>query len=156
MIASSYAPYILRESHTLNILQSRIHGLDHWWRVWKNAQLLIRDEPSADLEVIGMYAMFHDSMRVNDGDDPDHGVRGYKLWERNHQIHGHDVLLRRQKEIFFEACAEHNKGYTSSNPTIAVCWDADRLDLHRMGIWPDARLMSTQDGINLTMNRITP
>jgi uncharacterized protein len=156
MIVSQYVPYVLQESHTLNVLQSRLHGLDHWFRVWKNAQLLIGKEPKASLEVIALYALFHDSMRLNDGIDPDHGFRGYKLWERFHQKHDHkDFLSEHEKELFFEACTEHNKGYQTTNPTIAVCWDADRLDLHRKGIWPDVRFMSTQDGISLCMTRIT-
>jgi uncharacterized protein len=141
----------------LNVLQSRLHGLDHWFRVWKNAQLLTGNEPTADLEVVGLFALFHDSMRMNDVSDPDHGLRGYKLWERFHQLHGREGFLsHKQREMFFEACAEHNKGYRTTDPTIAVCWDADRLDLHRVGIWPDSQFMSTQDGINLTMTRITP
>lgn len=156
MIAAQCVPYVLRESTTLNVLQSRVHGLDHWFRVWKNAQMLI-GQARADLEVIGLYALFHDSMRLNDGSDPDHGLRGFKLWERLHQLHGREGFLdHRQKELFFEACTEHSNGFRSIDPTIAMCWDADRLDLHRKGIWPDSRFMSTQDGINLTMNRINP
>ena len=46
------------ESTTLNVLQSRVHGLDHWFRVWQNAQLLIGSEPTADLEVVALYALF--------------------------------------------------------------------------------------------------
>jgi len=153
MIASLYVPYVLRESHTLNVLQSRTHGLDHWWRVWKNAEILVRKEITADLEVVALFALFHDSMRVSDRDDPDHGVHGYELWERVRQLHGHDVLAQRQREVFFEACAEHNQGLKSKDPTIAVCWDADRLDLPRLGIWPDVHVMSTPAARDLTINR---
>jgi hypothetical protein len=32
------------------------------------------------------------------------------------------------------------------NPTIGCCWDADRLDLSRVGIEPDTELMSTDAG----------
>lgn len=156
MIATQYVPYVLRESHTLNVLQSRIHGLDHWFRVWQNAQLLIGKEPTVDLQVVALYALFHDSMRMNDGKDQGHGLRGYHMWDRFHQLHGrNEFLSHRQRELFFEACAEHDQGLRSTNPTIAVCWDADRLDLPRKGIWPDVRFMSTQDGINLCMTRIT-
>jgi uncharacterized protein len=155
MIVSQCLPYVLHESYTLNVLQSRLHGLDHWFRVWKNAQLLTGRGSYADLEVVALYALFHDSMRMNDGRDPEHGFRGYKLWERFNRLHDvKQFLTQSQQETLVEACTEHNQGLRSTNSTIAVCWDADRLDLHRKGIWPDARLMSTQEGINLTMNRI--
>jgi uncharacterized protein len=154
MIASRCAPFVLHESHTLNVLQSRLHGLDHWFRVWQNAQLLSGKGTNADLEVVGLYALFHDSMRVNDGLD---SGRGYNLWERiNQRLDLGRFLSQRQNEQLFEACAEHSNGLRSMDPTIAVCWDADRLDLHRKGVWPDARFMSTQDSIDLTMNRLRP
>lgn len=157
MIAAQCVPYVLRESHTLNVLQSRVHGLDHWFRVWQNAQLLIESEPGVDLEIVALFALFHDSMRVNDHDDPNHGLHGYKLWERfyHHRDHGR-LLSQRQREVFFEACVDHNIGATSTDPTIAVCWDADRLDIHRVGIWPDAKYMSTSAASSLVMTRIFP
>jgi len=147
------------ESTTLNVLQSRVHGLDHWFRVWQNAQLLIGSEPTADLEVVALYALFHDSMRVNDGKDEGHGMRGYALWERIDQRYDKclsQLLTEKRRELFFEACVQHSDGIRSTNPTIAICWDADRMDLHRKGIWPDARYMSTQDALSLIMTRIAP
>jgi uncharacterized protein len=155
MIASQCVPFVLHESHTLNVLQSRLHGLDHWWRVWKNAQLLTNHDTPADLEVVGLYALFHDSMRLNDGEDYGHGLRGYKLWERIYSRTGlEEYLSMKQRELLFEACAEHSEGRRSTDSTVAVCWDADRLDLHRKGIWPDVRLLSTPAAIDLTMMRI--
>lgn len=159
MIAAQCVPYVLMESTTLNALQSRLHGLDHWYRVWSNAQMLFSSEPTADLEVIALYALFHDSMRVNDGKDEGHGMRGYRLWERINQRHElilGQLLTDRKQELFFEACTQHSDGLRSTDPTIAICWDADRLDLHRKGIWPDARYMSTQDALSLIMTRLTP
>ena len=157
MIVAQCVPYVLHESTTLNVLQSRIHGLDHWFRVWQNAQTLNGVETGADMEVVALYALFHDSMRINDGKDPSHGIRGYRLWERFYSLHPEvgRYFSDRRGELLFEACVEHNRGERSTNPTIATCWDADRLDLHRKGIWPDARYMSTQAGLSLTMTRIT-
>lgn len=154
MLATHCVPYVLTESLTLNMLQSRVHGLDHWFRVWKNAQLLA-DGSGADLNVVALYALFHDSMRLNDGGDIGHGNRGFALWERCSQITKvNEFLTQRQQEQLFEACVEHSNGLRSNDPTIALCWDADRLDLHRKGIFPDPRYMSTEAGITLTMNRI--
>ena len=156
MIASLAVPFVIRESHTLNVLQSRMHGLDHWYRVWKNALLLSSGDRSVDMDVVALYALFHDSMRLNDGADIDHGNRAWRLWEsykaRNESIV--DIFNHRQEELLFEAIVEHSNGLRTTNPTIAICWDADRLDLHRKALWPDARFMSTNEGIALCMNRL--
>lgn len=155
MVASLCVPYVLHESYTLNVLQSRVHGLDHWFRVWKNAEMLSDKGSPADLNVVALYALFHDSMRMNDGGDLGHGTRGFRLWERFNQLQDvQQYLTKQQIELFFEACAEHSNGVRSTDPTIGVCWDADRLDLHRKGIFPDPRWMSSEAGITLTMNRI--
>ena len=34
-------------------------------------------------------------------------------------------------------------GETTTDPTIGCCWDADRLDLGRVGIEPEAEYQST-------------
>lgn len=157
MIVTQCVPYVLRESHTLNVLQSRTHGLDHWWRVWKNSLFISGHDHDVDMEVVALFALFHDAMRLNEDEDPAHGMRGFRLWERCKQVSPdlERIFHHRQEELFFEAITEHSSGHLSTNPTIAVCWDADRLDLHRKGIWPDTRFMSTQEGIALCMNRIT-
>lgn len=157
MLATHCVPFVLAESVTLNVTQSRLHGLDHWFRIWKNAQFLTGQDHSADLEVVALYALFHDSMRVNDGADHGHGLRGYKLWERIYARTGlEEYMSMKQRELLFEACAEHSEGRRSTDSTIAVCWDADRMDLHRKGIWPDPRYMSTQVGFDLVMSRVNP
>ncbi|MBN1138700.1 MAG: hypothetical protein JXM73_19090, partial [Anaerolineae bacterium] len=35
------------------------------------------------------------------------------------------------------ACAYHSDGLVEANVTVQTCWDADRLDLGRIGIRPD-------------------
>jgi len=40
-------------------------------------------------------------------------------------------------------CRIHNGGMPQSEPTLAVCLDADRLDLGRVGITPDPEYLST-------------
>ena len=39
---------------------------------------------------------------------------------------------------------EHTDGTISDDPTIGCCWDADRLDLPRVGMQPDPALLSTE------------
>jgi uncharacterized protein len=157
MIVTQCVPYVLNESITLNTLQSRLHGLDHWWRVWKNAQYIAKEPYSQpiDMEVVALYALFHDSMRQTDGSDRGHGDRGYKLFERlSLMLNLEQFLTELQTELLLEACLDHSSGHRSYDPTIAVCWDADRLDLHRKGIMPDPRMMSTEVGLDITVNRL--
>ncbi|MCA9794566.1 MAG: hypothetical protein KC910_22315, partial [Candidatus Eremiobacteraeota bacterium] len=48
---------------------------------------------------------------------------------------------------------DHEKGRVSQDPTIGACWDADRLDLDRVGKAPDPDLMSTPTGKKLALLR---
>jgi uncharacterized protein len=41
------------------------------------------------------------------------------------------------------ACEEHTNGGVAPDPTVGACWDADRLNLWRVGIRPDPRLLTT-------------
>ena len=41
------------------------------------------------------------------------------------------------------ACEHHEKGRVSDNPTVGCCWDADRLDLGRVGITPHPSRLCT-------------
>jgi hypothetical protein len=44
------------------------------------------------------------------------------------------------------ACVWHTEEKHHTDPTIGTCWDADRLDLGRVGMIPNARFMSTAFG----------
>jgi uncharacterized protein len=39
--------------------------------------------------------------------------------------------------LLFEACRLHTEGHAFGDPKFLACWDADRLDLGRVGITPD-------------------
>lgn len=47
------------------------------------------------------------------------------------------------------ALEHHDQGQTSPNPHIGTCWDADRLDLPRVGIVPSPKYFSTEEGKRL-------
>jgi hypothetical protein len=49
-----------------------------------------------------------------------------------------------------EALTHHDKGLVSKDPTIGVCWDADRLTLWRLNRQPDPALLSTPAARALT------
>jgi uncharacterized protein len=50
------------------------HGIAHWSRVLENG-LRLAEETGANIEVVQLSAILHDSERVNEGGDPDHGPR---------------------------------------------------------------------------------
>ena len=66
--------------------------------------------------------------------DDGHGRRGGELARslRGTLVHLDDDRF----EILFEACRSHTSGLTTKDVTIQTCWDADRLDLGRVGITP--------------------
>lgn len=51
------------------------HGVVHWARVLENG-LRIAEANGADREVVALFALFHDSRRVNEDRDDGHGLRG--------------------------------------------------------------------------------
>ena len=51
-----------------------IHGAPHWARVRHHGRHLVRVR-GADLQVVELFALLHDSQRHNDWHDPRHGHR---------------------------------------------------------------------------------
>jgi uncharacterized protein len=112
-----------------------LHGAAHWFRVRANG-LRLAQATGADTEVVELFALFHDSQRLTEGTDPDHGQRGAYLAERFHGrlFHLPDTAF---DQLLF-ACRSHTSGTQADTDDITVrtCWDADRLDLGRVGIMP--------------------
>ena len=120
-----------------------IHGPGHWRRVERNG-LLIAKQNGADADVVRLFAVFHDSRREHDGSDDTHGARGaaYAALMRGTMFDLNDS----QFKLLHYACTWHTHGQLNQNPTIGACWDADRLDLGRVGMAPKAKYMSTKLG----------
>lgn len=117
------------------------HGVNHWARVMENG-LRIAEANGADAEVVTLFAVFHDARRMNEDVDPDHGLRGAELAL---SLRGNLVHLDGQRfELLYEACRLHTDGLTTGDRTLLACWDADRLDLGRVGITPDPDLLGTK------------
>lgn len=119
---------------------SILHGPGHWLRVAETALWLVERTPGADARVACLFAVLHDAGRRADGRDPGHGERAAALVL---QV-GPGVLTRRETEELAGACRDHELGYVTTDPTVGVCWDADRLDLWRVGRVPSKRLLSTR------------
>jgi uncharacterized protein len=116
------------------------HGVVHWARVLENGQRLAV-ATGANVDVVTLFALFHDSRRVNEDRDFGHGHRGarYAKSLRGTLIHLDDADF----ELLFEASRLHTDGFTDGDVTVQTCWDADRLDLGRVGITPDPDQLCT-------------
>ncbi len=121
-----------------------IHGPEHWRRVEKNGIEIAAQTPGADRKIVRLFAVLHDSQRLNDYSDHNHGelAAQYAGSIREKLFHIDEYWFG----VLSHALKYHADGYTSFDPTIGACWDADRLDLTRLGIVPDLSLLSTEAG----------
>ncbi len=120
---------------------SVLHGPQHWQAVGRAGALLLEASVPADPAVVFSFALLHDSRRLDDGDDPEHGPRAAALLERlpRSLLDLDDA----QRAALAHACATHTGGAPTDDPTVGACYDADRLNLWRVGTVPDPRLLST-------------
>jgi len=122
------------------------HGPWHWSNVERNALALCEKTPGADPLVCQLFAVLHDCKRLNEDKDPQHGARAANFFRT---IVGTLPITNEQSTKLFEAMVKHDWGETHVDPTIGVCWDADRLDLPRVNILPDTKYFSTQTAKDL-------
>ena len=116
-----------------------IHGANHWARVLHHGKN-IGQLRKADLMVVELFGFLHDSCRLNDGRDPKHGERAAEF---AHGIHGDFYSLNpKQLDQLCYAMKHHSGGGISTDATIQTCWDSDRLDLGRVGIFPSPQYLS--------------
>jgi uncharacterized protein len=117
-----------------------IHGISHWARV-RTIGLCLAEHTGADPTVVELFSVLHDACRVNDNHDPHHGRRGAALAAG---LRGQGVDLSDTAfALLVTACAEHTSGSIEAPLTVQTCWDADRLDLSRVGITPDPARLCT-------------
>jgi uncharacterized protein len=122
---------------------SRLHGPDHWERVAFNG-IEIGLHAKADLAVVLNFALIHDAFRLDDGTDREHGERAADwLLDVPSEMLKIDGI---QKVTLARALRYHAAGYTTDEATVGTCWDADRLDLGRVGTTPSPEFFSTDYG----------
>lgn len=134
---------LVTEVHDLSpLVRSADHGDHHWRLVAWTGHSLMQELSGPDPLVVLLFALFHDSQRESEYDDPEHGRRGAAL--------AHDLLTRPQWDIgdrrldrLVEACELHTEAGPTSEATLGLCWDSDRLNLWRVGIRPSPRYLST-------------
>jgi uncharacterized protein len=112
-----------------------IHGLPHWSRVFWHGRALAR-ELDVDPRLLAWFAFLHDSQRHDDGIDHGHGTRAADFAVELRRDGVLTELDGRRFEQLCEAMRLHSDGHVESEPGIVACWDADRLDLGRVGITP--------------------
>ncbi len=126
------------EDYTLPL--NGFHGVAHWARVLENG-LHLAEESGALIEVVQLFAVLHDCRRRNEHQDPDHGPRAASLAQK---LQGDLFSLPDDHfRLLHRACAGHTHERTHPDVTIQTCWDADRLDLGRVGMTPNPFYLST-------------
>lgn len=139
MITLSQLLHQVRREFALNWYGE--HGGSHWARVLRHGRFLA-GETGANLRVIELFAVLHDSQRQNEFEDPEHGARA-AVFARSLGAERLG-LSRRELGQLMVACAHHSAGYIAAEDiTIECCWDADRLDIGRVGPLPDPKFLCT-------------
>lgn len=120
-----------------------VHGISHWDRVSKNADSLWTSD--VNLLVVKAFAYIHDVEREDDGYDLQHGPRAAALVDN---IRDSELAFLNDDEILQlkKACELHTTTLRTDDATVNACFDADRLDLGRVGITPNPDKMATAQG----------
>ena len=122
------------------------HGVEHWDRVARFGRMLYQE--GADMDVIMAFAYLHDSERKDNAVDIEHGKRASLLIDR---IRETDLRALNDEQIakLKQACELHTIEHRTGDITIDTCFDADRMDLLRVGITPKPERMATKRGAEL-------
>ena len=117
-----------------------IHGAEHWIRVYENGHRLAA-VTGANVNVVLWFAILHDSCRVNNWSDRDHGPRAAAFAQRNRK----DIDLSDEEfKLLVKALSCHTRGcLPTADITVQTCLDADRLDIGRTGARPMASFLNT-------------
>ena len=146
MVNNKVKELLKRESAFYN---SGIHGIAHWKTVERNGHYLAKFN-SADIKVISYFSYFHDCMRENEGEDVKHGLRGAKFAEKSRNLID---LTDIQFKQLTDACKGHTYGKRPECITINTCWDADRLDIGRVGISPGAEFLFNEEAKRIAIQK---
>ena len=93
------------------------HGPRHWLTVLRNG-LYLYQHHSVEIEVVRLFALFHDSCRHNEYGDPRHGPRGAELAIAFRKA-DHFELDESRMDLLTTDCGIHNGGAVQSGSTLA-------------------------------------
>ena len=111
-----------------------LYHIQYTGRLWQVLRTLIYG-------TVEQFSLLHHTQRRNERRDPSHGRRAarYAKFLRGVWFD----LPDKEMELLTEALKYHSDGYTEADITVQVCWDADRLDLGRVGIKPAPHRLCT-------------
>jgi len=133
--------WILHEISNQYLLDpAGLHGLNHWGRVFENG-IALSLQQGGDQQVISLLSVFHDACRINQSVDPGHGGRAADFAVE--LLGANQLLSPTQMDQLLYACRLHTAGRTKADLTVQICWDSDRLDLYRAGIYPEGKYLCT-------------
>ena len=128
--------------HKFKLDRGGCHGPSHWNRV-RDRGIELCKSTGANPVIVTLFAYIHDSCRYYENDDPEHGLRASKFVR--HLRHYDMIKVSEHEEaLLSRACLLHSDGLiVDKDITVMTCWDADRLDLGRVGITPDPQYLCT-------------
>lgn len=128
--------WLWKEAAAWESAASPLHGKAHWENVFRNARAMCDYAKYGEraYSFSELFAIFHDSQRKTDFSEPLHGP----LAAESAAHYGfEDIQLR-------YALAFHDRGWRTSDPIVGIVWDADRLELRRLDIEINPKLMNTK------------
>ena len=122
------------------------HGISHWQRVYNNC-LELGKFYGISSSVFELFALLHDSKREDEYEDKDHGKRA-ALFVKELVDKKIIELSKEDKNRLIFACSNHTKPNKRAklydDMVVQICFDADRLDIGRVGTVPKQSYFSTQ------------
>lgn len=134
------------------VIRAKKHGFTHMRNVEAFGDLMAKRTEGVDNDVVHWFAYLHDIERKADNGDPDHGKRVPEFIDIIRNTYLID-LTNEQIDKLKKACELHTDTHKTGDPTIDVCFDADRLDLPRIGIKTDPSKMATKLGMELAKEK---
>jgi uncharacterized protein len=117
-----------------------IHGISHWERVRENGHKIAK-QTGVEPVFIDLFAYLHDCCREDDRSDTGHGERAAEFAKT---LRGSLIRLEDSAfQLLYEAIRDHELGFVTGDIVKRTCWDADRLDLGRIMIRPNPKLLCT-------------
>ena len=107
-----------------------IHGKAHWDRVRDNG-LRLAKKTGADPRVVELFEAAIKRVAASCGCE---AIADECIAD----------LPAESLELLVQACQGHSDGLMIGDATVVTCWDADRLDLGRVGVRPQPERLCTQ------------